>query len=126
MSAGLRVSAHIAPVASTKQDTIVRRGTRRDGVIALWPSVSLILDEISGQKKGEISVTAVLLAAFKIIRPGGFARLQVQVRRFRRAPRKGRPFPGGSVAHVDRADRCVPQWAVRQQGRALLLGRPVR
>ena len=77
-SGGLRVSAHIAAPASNKQDVIVRRGSRRDGVVALWPSVSLILDEISGQKKGEITITAVLLGAFKIIRAGGFARLQTQ------------------------------------------------
>ena len=78
MSGGVRVSAHIPAVASSKQDVIVRRGTRRDGVVALWPSVGLIVDEISGQKKGEITITAVLLAAFKIVRAGGFARLQVQ------------------------------------------------
>ena len=39
--------------------------------------MGLIVDEISGQKKGEITITAVLLGAFKIIRAGGFARLQV-------------------------------------------------
>ena len=76
-SGGLRVSAHIAAPASNKQDVIIRRGSRRDGVVALWPSVSLILDEISGQKTGIIAITAVLLGAFKIVRAGGFARLQV-------------------------------------------------
>ena len=37
-------------------------------MVALWPSVSLILDEISGQKTGIIAITAVLLGAFKIVR----------------------------------------------------------
>ena len=78
MSGGVRVSVHIPGPASSKQDVIVRRGMRRDAVIALWPSVDLILDEISGQKKGEITVTGVLLGAFKVLRAGAFARLQTQ------------------------------------------------
>ena len=78
MSGGVRVSAHIPDVSGSKQDVIVRRGMRRDAVIALWPSVDLILDEISGQKKGEITVTGVLLGAFKVLRAGAFGRLQTQ------------------------------------------------
>ena len=78
MSGGVRVSAHIPGVSSNKQDVIVRKGSRRDAVIALWPSVDLILDEISGQKKGEITVTGVLLGAFRVLRDDAFARLQTQ------------------------------------------------
>ena len=79
MSGGLRVSAHIPAVSGNKQDVIVRRGMRRDAVVGLWASgVTLILDEVTGSKKGEITVTAVQLAAFKVIRTGAFARLQTQ------------------------------------------------
>ena len=78
MSGGVRVSAHIPAVSGNKQDVIVRKGGRRDAVVALWPSVDLILDEISGQKKGEINITGILLGAFKVLRTGGFARLQTQ------------------------------------------------
>ena len=79
MSGGVRVSALVAGVSGNKQDVIVRRGMRRDAVTALWESgVQLIVDEISGSKKGEITITAVQLAAFKILRADAFARLQTQ------------------------------------------------
>ena len=79
MSGGLRVSAHIPAVSGNKQDVIVRRGSRRDAVVGLWASgVQLILDEVTGSKKGEITVTAVQLAAFKVLRSAAFARLQTQ------------------------------------------------
>ena len=82
MSGGLRVSAHIAAVASNKQDVILRRGARMDAVAPLWAGVdldsSLIVDPFSKASTGEISITANLLAAFKIIRPAGFARIATQ------------------------------------------------
>ena len=45
----------------------------------LWQGVTLIPDEITKAKTGELVITAVLLAAFKIIRTDGFARIQSQV-----------------------------------------------
>ena len=79
MSGGLRVSAHIPGVSGSKQDVIVRRGMRRDAVVGLWATgVQLILDEVTGSKKGEITVTAVQLAAFKVLRVAAFSRLQTQ------------------------------------------------
>ena len=36
ITGGVRVSAHIAAVASTKQQTIVRLGARRDAVAGIW------------------------------------------------------------------------------------------
>ena len=71
--------AHIASIASKKQDTIIRRGSREDAVAATWEGVTLINDEISLAAKGEIKVTAVLLAAFKVLRTDGFARIQNQI-----------------------------------------------
>ena len=78
ISGGVRVSALVAAVAANKQDAIVRRGTRPDGVAPIWEGVRLVPDEITLAKKGEIQVTAVMLAAFKVTRAAGFARMQTQ------------------------------------------------
>ena len=78
ISGGLRVSPHIAAVASHKQDVLARLGMRPDAVAPLWQGVQLIPDEITKAKSGEIVITAVLLAAFKVIRTDGFKRVQAQ------------------------------------------------
>ena len=78
VSGGVRISAHVAPVSGTKQDVIVRRGSSEDAVVALWPSVALIPDEITGAKTGKIVLTGVLLAAFSVLRTDGFARVQLK------------------------------------------------
>jgi len=78
ITGGLRVSPHISDPASNKQDVIVRRGSRPDAVAPIWRQVTLIPDEVTQAAKGEIRVTAVALAAFKVVRTGGFARVQAQ------------------------------------------------
>ena len=78
LAGGVRASAHIAATSAHKQDTLVRRGSGMDFAAPIWRNVALIPDEISGAGKGEIKVTAVLLAAFKVTRAGGFARVQAQ------------------------------------------------
>lgn len=78
MTGGYRVSPHVAGVNATKQDVIARRGMRRDAVIPTWEGVTLIPDEVTKASKGEIVITAVLLAAWRIIRTAGFARLSVK------------------------------------------------
>ena len=78
VAGGLKVSAHIPAVAANKQDAIVRRGMRPDFVAALWDGVRLIPDEVTKASTGEIVITAVLMAAFKTTRTGGFARVAVQ------------------------------------------------
>ena len=78
LSGGLRVSAHVPAVASSKQNNIVRLGMRRDMVSPIWEGVTLIPDEVTQAKKGEIVITAVLLHAVKIIREEGFYKQQVQ------------------------------------------------
>ena len=78
ISGGLRVSPHIAAVAANKQDAIVRRGSRRDMVAPVWDGVTLIPDEVTKAKTGEIVITAVALSARKVIRTDGFARIQTQ------------------------------------------------
>ena len=48
-------------------------------VAPIWEGVTLIPDEVTQAKKGEIVITAVLLHAVKIIREEGFYKQQVQV-----------------------------------------------
>ena len=74
---GVMVSAHV-PFASNKSNVIVRRGMARDMVVPIWEGISLIPDEITGAKKGEINITAVMLHAVKILRVGGFFKQQTQ------------------------------------------------
>ena len=76
---GVRVSAHVQAVTSNKQQTIVRLGARRDAVAGLWQGVTIIPDEVTRAKQGEIVITAVMLAAVKILRSGGFYKAEVKV-----------------------------------------------
>ena len=78
ITGGVRVSAHVPAVASMKQNAVVRLGMRMDAVAALWEGVTLIPDEVTGAKKGEISITAVMLHAVKILWMGGFHKQQSQ------------------------------------------------
>ena len=78
VSGGLRVSPHIPAVASHKQDVIVRRGMRDDVHIGLWPGIEIIDDQVTKVATGEVILTAVLLAAWKVTRVAGFARVQSQ------------------------------------------------
>ena len=76
---GVRVSPHVKAVASTKQQTIVRLGARRDMVAAIWSGITIIPDEVTRAKQGEIVITAVMLSATKILRAGGFYKAEIKV-----------------------------------------------
>ena len=76
---GIKVSPHVPALASTKQQTIVRLGARRDAVAGLWQGVTIIPDEVTRAKQGEIVITAVMLAAVKILRADGFYKAEVKV-----------------------------------------------
>ena len=73
---GVRVSAHVPAAVSNKQNAVVRLGSRRDMVQPVWTGVTIIVDEISLVGKGEIEITAVLLANTKILRAAGFHKQQ--------------------------------------------------
>ena len=75
---GVRVSAHIPDASGNQQDTIVRKGMRRDMVAPMWEGVTLIPDEITKAASGQIVLTAVMLYAVKILRADGFRRVEVQ------------------------------------------------
>ena len=78
VTGGVKVSAHVPAVASNKQNSVVRLGSRRDMVSPVWEGVQLIPDEITKAANGQIVVTAVMLYAVKIIRAAGFWKQQTQ------------------------------------------------
>ena len=75
-SGGVRVSAHVPSTSGSKQNALVRLGTRQDMVAPVWGAVTLIPDEITKADKGQIQLTAVLLFAVKILRVGAFHKQQ--------------------------------------------------
>ena len=79
ITAGVRVSAHVPEVASTKQNAIVRRGARMDAVTPIWEGVQLIVDPYTQAKAGEIIVTAVMLYAHRVLRKAGFHKQAIKV-----------------------------------------------
>ena len=78
ITGGVRVSPHIPAAASNKQPVLVRRGTRPDAVVPVWEGVQLVVDEITGVGVGSIKITAILLAAWKVVRTGGFQVIEAQ------------------------------------------------
>ena len=78
-SGGLMVSAHVPPVASSKQNTLIRLGMERGAAVQpMWQGVSLIVDEFTRAAYGEIIVHAVLLANFAITRKAQWYKQQTQ------------------------------------------------
>ena len=77
-SAGVKVSPHVPAVAATKQNALIRRGMHRDMVAPIWDGITIIPDEITLVKKGQIVITAVMLHAVKILRADGFYKQQIQ------------------------------------------------
>lgn len=75
---GVRVTAHAPDTASNKQRGVVRIGARQDAVTPIWEGVSLIMDEVTQAKAGEIVLTAVMLYSHKVLRTAGFAKVQAQ------------------------------------------------
>ena len=73
---GVRVSPHVPVAVSSKQNAVVRLGSRRDMVQPVWAGVTIIVDEITLAGKGEIEITAVLLSNTKILRAEGFYKQQ--------------------------------------------------
>ena len=78
VTGGLRVSAHVPAVANSKQNALIRLGMRQDMVVPIWEGITLIPDEITKAKSGQIVITAVMLHAVKLLRSGGFYKQQTQ------------------------------------------------
>ena len=76
---GVRVSAHVPLVAAHKQNALVRLGSHDRAVIqVLWDGVTLVPDEITKVKTGEIAIAAILLTACKILRSNSFRKQEVR------------------------------------------------
>ena len=72
-TAGLRVSANVPyAAASKKTKAIIRRGSDLVATTPIWEGITLIPDQITRAKTGEIVVTAVMLYNTTILRPDGF------------------------------------------------------
>ena len=76
---GVRVSGNMVAAASNKQNAIVRRGGRMDAVAPIWDGITVLVDEVTQAKAGEVVLTAILLHAFKVLREDGFRKVQAQV-----------------------------------------------
>ena len=73
------VSAHVPPVASNRQNALIRLGMERGAAVQpMWQGVSLIVDEVTRATQGEIVVTAVMLSNFAITRAAQFSKRQTQ------------------------------------------------
>ena len=80
LTGGVRVSAHVPAVASNKQNAIVRLGLRRDYVAPIWNGISIIAGrDFTKAASGGVVLTAVMLAAQKLTRAGGFYKQQIDV-----------------------------------------------
>ena len=76
---GVRVSAHVPAVASHKQNAVIRLGSAdRAALQVLWDGVTIVPDEITKVKTGEVAITAILLVATKILRADSFYKQETQ------------------------------------------------
>ena len=76
---GVRVSAHVPAFASKKQTAVVRLGMHDRAVLqVLWDGISLVPDEVTKAKTGEVAITAILLVATKILRSDSFYKQETQ------------------------------------------------
>ena len=76
---GVRVSAHVPAVTSHKQTALIRLGSHDRAVIqVLWDGITLVPDEITKVKTGEVAITAILLTATKILRSDSFRKQETR------------------------------------------------
>ena len=51
---------------------------RRDYAVGIWEGITIIVDEVTQAKEGEIILTAVMLHAKSLLRAAGFKKIQAQ------------------------------------------------
>ena len=71
--------AHVPAVDAKDQSLVVRKGQAMDAVAPIWEGITIIPDEVTKAKTGEIVLTAVMLHAVKVLRSDGFVHRKVQV-----------------------------------------------
>ena len=70
LTSGVRVSAHVPAPASNRQNAVIRRGMSMTAVAPVWEGITIIPDEVTQAKKGQLVITAVMLYAMKVLRTG--------------------------------------------------------
>ena len=70
LTSGVRVSAHVPAPSTNRQDVVIRRGMSMTAVAPVWEGVTIIPDEVTKAKQGQIVITAVMLYAMKVLRTG--------------------------------------------------------
>ena len=70
LTSGVRVSAHVPGPTTNRQNAVIRRGMSTTAVAPVWEGVTIIPDEVTKAKAGQIVVTAVMLFAMKVLRTG--------------------------------------------------------
>ena len=79
VTGGVRVSAHVPAVsAANKQNAVIKLGSSVGAVAPIWEGVTLIPDEITLAKKGQIQITGVMLYAMKVVREDAYHKQQSQ------------------------------------------------
>ena len=70
LTSGVRVSAHVPAPSTNRQNVVIRRGMSRTAVAPLWEGVTIIADEVTKAKAGQLVITAVLLYSMAVLRTG--------------------------------------------------------
>ena len=70
LTSGVRVSAHVPAPSSNRQNAVIRRGMSMTAVAPVWEGITIIPDEVTKAKAGQIVITAVMLYAMKVLRTG--------------------------------------------------------
>ena len=70
LTSGVRVSAHVPVPATNRQNVVIRRGMSMTAVAPVWEGITIIPDEVTQAKKGQLVITAVMLFAMKVLRTG--------------------------------------------------------
>ena len=70
LTSGVRVSSHVPAPATNRQNAVIRRGMSMTAVAPVWEGVTIIPDEVTKAKAGQIVITAVMLYAMKVLRTG--------------------------------------------------------
>ena len=71
LTSGVRVSAHVPAPTNNRQNVIIRRGMSMTAVAPVWEGITIIPDEVTKAKAGQIVITAVMLYAVKVLRTAG-------------------------------------------------------
>ena len=70
LTSGVRVSAYVPAPTSNQQNVVIKRGSSMTAVAPVWEGISLIPDEVTKAKQGQLVITGVMLYAMKVLRTG--------------------------------------------------------